>query len=427
MGVGGKSITTSNTPCESVTSSYLFEPIFSYSTISSFLQAVRLLRLSSEMESRAASLRIEALQCLTICLAGTDTKGFWDLLVTYFGAESDKDEVWGFIDPKSRVARPLDLESTDGESEEEGDQEPDGAKASTSTADVKPIIPRSAKVVRTDVCPIDQAVRMYPASEKSCTSTGIPNNLIAERDSKTTGASGASMYTCVHPECDPPFIAKGGNAPLFTHIRRHHVGICLECLYCPHKLFYSSVGWKDHMRAKHQGVPWYRSDVQVPEEREAAHLLTQLQADPSSLSKSAKRHESAVSALMPTIPEQPPIKTEALDAEEEGEYVETVDDDEWEDDPLEEGGDYIPSSQQVTEDKDKDKDKDPDDIAFPPEDTTERPEPPPPAYGHVYAGLAPRAAALFPAHEHQIRHRVYHPDPESESAPPPKKPKGEQD
>ena len=95
MGVGGKSITTSNTPCESVTSSYLFEPIFSYSTISSFLQAVCLLHLSSEMESRAASLRIEALQCLTICLAGTDTKGFWDLLVTYFGAESDKDEVLG--------------------------------------------------------------------------------------------------------------------------------------------------------------------------------------------------------------------------------------------------------------------------------------------------------------------------------------------
>ena len=93
------------------------------------------------MESRAASLLTEALQCLTICLAGTDTKGFWDLLVTNFGAESNKDDVWGFIDPKSRVARPLDLESTDGESEEEGDQEPDGAKASTSTADVKPIIP----------------------------------------------------------------------------------------------------------------------------------------------------------------------------------------------------------------------------------------------------------------------------------------------
>ena len=264
---------------------------------------------------------------------------------------------------------------------------------------------------------------MYPASEKSCSSTGIPKDLIAERDSKTTGTSGASMYTCVHPECNPPFITKGGTAPLFTHIRRHHLGICLECLYCPHKLFYSSVGWKDHMRAKHHGVPWYRSDVQIPEEKEAAQLLTQLQADPSSLSKSAKCHESAVSALMPTIPGQPPIKTETLDVEEEGGYVETVDDDEWEDDPLEEGEEYIPPSQQATEDKDKD----PEDIAFPPEDTTERPEPPPPTYGHVYGGLAPQASALLPAHEHQIRYSVYHPDFESESAPPPKKPKGEQD
>ena len=80
---------------------------------------MRLLRLSAEMESRAVSLRVEALQCMTIALAGTDTKHFWDTMTTFFGAASDKEDVWDFVDPVSRVARPLDLESTDDEEEED--------------------------------------------------------------------------------------------------------------------------------------------------------------------------------------------------------------------------------------------------------------------------------------------------------------------
>ena len=194
------------------------------------------------MESKAASLRIEALQCLTICLAGADTNAFWDLMMMYFGSASDKDEVWGFIDPKSRVARPLDLESTDKESGEEEEGETEGATASTSATAPKPVIPRSAKVFRADVCPIDEAAHMYPSDEKSYSSTGVPKHLIAEREAKTSGSSGTSMYTCVHPKCDPPFIAKGGTTSLFTHVRRHHLGVCLACLYCPHKLFYSATG-----------------------------------------------------------------------------------------------------------------------------------------------------------------------------------------
>ena len=125
--------------------------------------------------------------------------------------------MWGFIDPMSRVARPLDLDSTYGESEGEegeGEDEIEGATASTSTATPKQIIPRSAKVVRVDVCPIDQAAHMYPSDEKSYSSTGMPKHLIAEWEAKTSGSSGASMYTC--------------------------------------------------------GVPWYRTEVSISEETEAA-------------------------------------------------------------------------------------------------------------------------------------------------------------
>ena len=108
--------------------------------------------------------------------------------------------------------------------------ETEGATASTSAAAPKPVIPRSAKVIRVDVCPIDEAARMYPVDEKSYSSTSFPKHLIAEREAKTSGSSGASMYTCVHPKCDPPFIAKGGTTSLFTHVRRHHLGVCLVCL-----------------------------------------------------------------------------------------------------------------------------------------------------------------------------------------------------
>ena len=53
------------------------------------------------------------------------------MLVSFFGTEQDKENVWDFIDPVSRVARPLDLESTDGE-EDQGEVTASTATASTS-------------------------------------------------------------------------------------------------------------------------------------------------------------------------------------------------------------------------------------------------------------------------------------------------------
>ena len=141
---------------------------------------MRLLRLSAEVESRAASLRVEALQCLTVALAGTDTKNFWNVMTTFYGAESDRDEVWNFIDPASRVARPLDIESTDNETEEE--EEATGTEAVASTSQATPAkaktpAPRSAKVQWKDVCSLEEAIRVYPENEKSLHFTGIPLHL----------------------------------------------------------------------------------------------------------------------------------------------------------------------------------------------------------------------------------------------------------
>ena len=60
-------------------------------------QSLRLFRLAAELEGKAAALRKEALQHLTVALAGTDTKELFTLLVTFFGKGTDVDP-FSFID-----------------------------------------------------------------------------------------------------------------------------------------------------------------------------------------------------------------------------------------------------------------------------------------------------------------------------------------
>ena len=53
------------------------------------------------------------------------------MLISFFGTDQDKENVKDFIDPASKVARPLDLEGTDGE-ENQGEVTASTAAASTS-------------------------------------------------------------------------------------------------------------------------------------------------------------------------------------------------------------------------------------------------------------------------------------------------------
>ena len=108
-------------------------------------------------------------------------------MTTFYGAESDRDEVWNFIDPASRVARPLDIESTDNETEEEEEAAGDGAVASTSQAttpaQAKTPVPRSAKVQRKDVCSLEEVIRVYPEKREELALHGDPSSSrCSERD-----------------------------------------------------------------------------------------------------------------------------------------------------------------------------------------------------------------------------------------------------
>ena len=295
---------------------------------------MRLLRVSADLESRANSLQKEALQCITVVLAGSDTRQFWALLTAYFGANhtGTDDDPWDFIDAAPKIPDPLPLTDTDTEDETASVQsapaatsslilptagEPvgTGAKAKVSTkGGRKPVVPQFKDELK-DICSTTEAIRMYPADEDSLNITGVPAELQVERESKTS-LSGASIYLCKHPKCqERPFHAQS-EAGIYSHIRRKHLGIVVACPYCNKKLFWNTKGWKSHMEHNHHGAPWFGSTLRA-ESQEATKMLQQISADPLSVEKAAKcqekRYRKAANPKrhsMATLVALPEVRTE---------------------------------------------------------------------------------------------------------------------
>ena len=198
------------------------------------------------MEARANSLRKEALQYLTIALAGSDTKKFWDLLVAFFGANHKGDETddpWDFLDAAPAIPPPLPLMEMETEDETMSVK---SAPAPSSFPKVsvkwKPAAISQTKDLLDDLCTLQEAIRMYPVSS-SAHEKRTPN------------------YTCwcqrilVPPrEVSDPFYAQG-LAAVYSHIRRKHLGLAVACPYCANKVFWNLQGWKSHMDSKHSKVP----------------------------------------------------------------------------------------------------------------------------------------------------------------------------
>ena len=233
--------------------------------------------MAAELEGKAAALRKEALQHLTVALAGTDTKELFSLLVTFFGKGTDVDP-FSFIDAAPIIKRPLDLTDTESESEAGGDAASSSTTAtvepSTSTSTPSSEIPPEKKPVKikqkisyVDKCAnVQEAVGFLPESSDSLHNTGIPDQFSVCRVGKND--HGTSLYSCPHPECsDPPYT--GDISGCGSHVRRVHLGRCISCPYCPDKKFYNADGWRHHMRNKHSKVPWYSGELQAPPESTA--------------------------------------------------------------------------------------------------------------------------------------------------------------
>ena len=230
--------------------------------------------MAAELEGKAAALRKEALQHLTVALAGTDTKELFKLLVTFFGKGTDVDP-FSFIDGAPLIKRPLDLTDTESESEVGDDT------ASTSTAATATPEPSTSTGVTTDEAPaakkpvkikqkasypdkladVQDAIGFLPENPGTLHNTGIPDQYAVRRVGKNE--HGTSTYACPHPECtDPPYT--GDIAGCGSHVRRVHLGRCVSCPYCPDRKYYNADGWRRHMKAKHSKVPWYSGELQLP-------------------------------------------------------------------------------------------------------------------------------------------------------------------
>ena len=253
-----------------------------------YFQSICLLRVSADLEAKANLLRKEALQSLTIALAGSDTKGFWDLLAAYFGANhsgNEEDDPWDFLDAAPAIPPPLPLTETESEDE----------KASVKSAPVAPTTkvkaPRKPKVSQQkdlldDLCGVKAAIRMYPTSAGSLKETGIPPEFQVKREHQTTYAGG-SVYLCPHPKCQtPPFFAQSPSG-IYSHIRRKHLGLALACPYCADKVYWNSKGWNSHMSTKHRNAPHF--GTALADEASLAQEMLRTTERRSALSASASK------------------------------------------------------------------------------------------------------------------------------------------
>ena len=235
-------------------------------------QSLRLFRLAAELEGKAAALRKEALQHLTVALAGTDTKELFKLLVTFFGKGTDVDP-FSFIDGAPIIKRPLDLTDTESESEAGDDAaststtatttaEPSASTSVTCEAPVKKQVKIKQKASYPDKCAdVQDAIGFLPENSGTLHNTGIPEQFAVRRVGKNE--HGTSIYSCPHPECsDPPYT--GDIAGCGSHVRRVHLGRCVSCPYCPDRKYYNADGWRRHMKDKHNKVPWYSGELQLP-------------------------------------------------------------------------------------------------------------------------------------------------------------------
>ena len=267
--------------------------------------------MSANLEARANSLRQEALQCITVALAGSDTKKFWSLMTAYFGTskkDDGEDDPWDFIDAASAIPEPLPLTETDTDDESTSVKSTPAASSATpapkpsGVAKQKPRV-STQKDLLDDLCSMKAAIRMYPANSDTLKETGIPPNLQVKREQRTTG-KGGSIYLCLHSQCQTPTFWAQSPTGLYSHVRRKHLGIVLACPYCPDKLYWNSMGWKSHMEHQHRNLPAYGSAL--PDEAAVAkEMLTSMEKQASSTKPPAKKRCRASSPKVKSESAQP--------------------------------------------------------------------------------------------------------------------------
>ena len=149
------------------------------------------------MESRAAGLHLEALQHLTIALAGVDCRELFTLLVTFFGRGSEfQEDPFNYLDGAPKIRPPLDIADTDTDDETSAVEEeavpslqvPLSESQIITTAPTpvvptplqhEPLVKSRPKMTYVDKVPdILMAQGFLPEDKDSLHNTGIPQTYV---------------------------------------------------------------------------------------------------------------------------------------------------------------------------------------------------------------------------------------------------------
>ena len=259
------------------------------------------------------ALKREALQHITIVLAGSDSCGLFQLLAMSFGTGSAHDDPFNYLDGASLIKQPLPLTSEDSSSDEEGSTSTQPT-ASTSTQPSQPAVPtphvphvKKSKPSFTDKCELSNASVLYPKDHDSVHIMGTPPEMLSTHNKIHQTTKGGNLYLCHHLDCaDQPYSGYG------SHFRCVHLDICLGCPYCPDRLFWNVIGCLKHMKDKHASVPWYGSQL-MDEKAQAEAMLSALEQDSTAHVTEQTKHQLDQSLVTTTedvsIPEVPQTVT----------------------------------------------------------------------------------------------------------------------
>ena len=250
------------------------------------------------MESRALTLKQEALEYLSVGLGGTPAAALWDEIAgafilrseqtprpygEYSGAPPDEDP-FNAVNPTLPIGRPLGYEfgaspgfkpvdhlsaaltqlqlgaQAPPPSQLQGPQLiPDSATAPATRDQIKV----SAAIQRHDdrdvpsLLPIKQATLAYPVNAKTTSATGVPARYLSQWLTAISPTN--SLYACTFGGCDLIFKQMAG---VYNHLRWCHLGVAFGCYYCSGR-WWTRRGWSDHHCKLHNTLSRYPSKLEV--------------------------------------------------------------------------------------------------------------------------------------------------------------------
>ena len=244
-------------------------------------QAMRDFQLAADLESRAIRLRQEVLSHVVLSLSGTEAGGFIKFLVDSFGGSMEYNQ--------AKAQAMLDIPDI---------QNPDDAELADLDIHQDEATPRAATAKLKDVCKLGDTKPVFPTSEVTISTTGVPKEFISEN--MPTGPNKQSCYYCLYGDCRASALQK---ASLCGHICHKHLGVALQYKFCG-QAWWTFNPFIPHMQKLHLEMDkpdWFLTPTQAQalqeEAKAAAEAATQL---------SDKGTKPEVSSSEGTDPADPP-------------------------------------------------------------------------------------------------------------------------